>query len=128
MTSQKISKNEKILYIPDKLSISQIHKLVFKKCLEAYGPEDGNDFNCLAYFMTIDNYNSSSQFKPYYDYLPLINNSDFIFDFTSKHETFSLFSRPKVLSPPIPLFNVINSGSFSFNSDVTLLIAASLVN
>ena len=84
MTSQKISKNEKILYIPDKLSISQIHKLVFKKCFEAYGPEDGNDFNCLAYFMTIDNYNSSSLFKPYYDYLPLINNSDFIFDFTPK--------------------------------------------
>ena len=84
MTSQKIFKNEKILYIPDKSSISQIHKLVFKKCLEAYDLEEGNDFNCLVYFMTIDKYNSSSFFKPYYDYLPLINKSDFIFDFTQK--------------------------------------------
>ena len=34
--------------------------------------------------MTIDKYNSSSIFKPYYDYLPIVNSSDFITDFTQK--------------------------------------------
>ena len=32
--------------------------------------------------MTIDKYNSSSIFKPYYDYLPKLNISDFVFSFT----------------------------------------------
>ena len=34
--------------------------------------------------MTIDKYNLSSFFKPYYDYLPIINQSDFITDFTEE--------------------------------------------
>mgnify|MGYP002627290609 FL=1 len=84
VTSEKISQNEKIIYIPDKVLISQIHKLVYKKCLEAYGPEDGNDFDCLVYFMTIDKYNSSSFFKPYYDYLPKMNKEDFITNLTKE--------------------------------------------
>ena len=84
ITSQKISKNEKILFIPDKVLLSRIHKLIFTKCLEAYGPEEENDFDCLVYFMTIDKYNTSSFFKPYYDYLPEINESDFIRDFSNE--------------------------------------------
>ena len=84
ITSQNIYKNEKLLYIPDNVSLSQIHKLVFRKCLEAYGPDEGNEFDCLVYFMTIDKYNTSSFFKPYYDYLPQMNKSDFITDFTQK--------------------------------------------
>ena len=84
ITSQKIFQNEKIIYIPDKVLISQIHKLVYKKCLEAYGPEEGNDFDCIVYFMTIDKYNSSSFFKPYYDYLPKMNKEDFITDLTQE--------------------------------------------
>ena len=84
ITSEKIPQNEKIIYIPDKVLISQIHKLVYKKCLEAYGPEEGNDFDCIVYFMTIDKYNSSSFFKPYYDYLPKMNKEDFITDLTQE--------------------------------------------
>jgi hypothetical protein len=34
--------------------------------------------------MTIDKYNTSSFFKPYYDYLPEINESDFIRDFSNE--------------------------------------------
>ena len=84
IAKEKIKKNEKILFIPDKVLISRIHKLVFKQCREAYGMEDGYEYECLVYFMTIDNYNSSSFFKPYYDYLPSFNKSDFIFDFSEK--------------------------------------------
>ena len=36
--------------------------------------------------MTIDKYNSSSIFKPYYDYLPKINISDFVFSFTPQEK------------------------------------------
>ena len=84
ITSEKIFKNEKLLFIPDKVSLSQIHKLIFRKCLEAYGPEEGNEFDCLVYFMTLDKYNSSSFFKPYYDFLPKMNKSDFITDFSEE--------------------------------------------
>lgn len=84
ITSQNLYKNEKLLYIPDNVSLSQIHKLIFRKCLEAYGPDEGNEFDCLVYFMTIDKYNTSSFFKPYYDYLPQMNKSDFITDFTQE--------------------------------------------
>ena len=84
MTSQKIYKSEKLLYIPDKVSLSIIHKLIFRKCLEAYSQEEDSEFDCLVYFMTIDKYNSSSFFKPYYDYLPKLIKSDFITDFSQE--------------------------------------------
>ena len=84
IAKELIKKNEKILFIPDKVLISRIHKSVFKHCRDAYGIEDGYEYDCIVYFMTIDNYNSSSFFKPYYDYLPTFNKSDFIFDFSEK--------------------------------------------
>ena len=80
----KINKNEKLLFIPSKISISKLNEQVNKKCLEVYGFNEDYDYACIVYFMTIDKYNSSSIFKPYYDYLPIVNNSDFITDFTQK--------------------------------------------
>ena len=73
ITKEKIKKGEKILFIPDKVLISKIHKSVFKQCREAYGIGDEYEYDCLVYFMTIDKYNPSSSFKPYYDYLPSFN-------------------------------------------------------
>ena len=86
MTKEKIKKGEKILFIPDKVLISKIHKSVFKRCREAYGIGDEYEYDCLVYFMTIDKYNLSSSFKPYYDYLPSFNRSDFIFDFSEEEK------------------------------------------
>ena len=82
ITNSKVYSNEKLLFIPEKVLISKIHKSVFQKCLEAYGSQEDYDYDCLVYFMTIDKYNLSSNFKPYYDYLPLMNYSDFMIDLT----------------------------------------------
>lgn len=84
IAKEKIKKDEKLLFIPDKVLISQIHKLIFKECRDAYGIEDGFEYDCIVYFMTIDKYIPSSFFKPYYDYLPSFNKSDFILDFTQE--------------------------------------------
>ena len=84
VAKEKIKKEEKILFIPEKVTISRIHKNVFFECRQGYGIEDGFDYDCIVYFMTIDKYNPSSLFKPYYDYLPTFNKSDFIFDFSEE--------------------------------------------
>ena len=84
IAKEKIIKNEKLLFIPDEVLISQVHKNVFKYCRNAYGFEEDLEFDCLVYFMTIDKYNTTSFFKPYYDYLPIFNKSDFLFDFTKE--------------------------------------------
>ena len=62
--------------------ISKYHILVNRICKEAYGFEEEYDYDCIVYFMTIDKYNSSSVFKPYYNYLPKLNKSEFVFSFT----------------------------------------------
>ena len=84
IAKEKIKKNEKILFIPDKVLLSRIHKNVFQTCIEGYGKEEGFEYDCIVYFMTIDKYNEKSIFKPYYDYLPAFNDSEFIFDFTEE--------------------------------------------
>ena len=86
MAKDKIEKDEVLLLIPDNILISKLHKLVFSKCQNAYGSEEDYEYECLVYFMTIDKYNSSSIFKPYYDYLPKINASDFVFSFSEKEK------------------------------------------
>ena len=73
IAKEKIKKDEILLFIHDEILISKLHKLIFSKCQEAYGLEEEYEFECIVYFMTIDKYNSSSIFKPYYDYLPEIN-------------------------------------------------------
>ena len=57
-----------------------------RKCNEAYGLEEDHDYECLVYFMTIDKYNSSSIFKPYYDYLPKIDKNDFVISLTKEEQ------------------------------------------
>ena len=89
LTKEEIKKDEIILFIPETILISKLHREVNKKCFEGYGPAEDHDYDCLVYFMTIDKYNSSSIFKPYYNYLPKIDKSDFIISLTKKEqETF----------------------------------------
>ena len=82
ITKQKIKKDEILLFSPDQILISKYHKSVNDKCVEAYGFEEEYDYDCIVYFMTIDKYNSSSIFKPYYDYLPKLDKREFVFSFT----------------------------------------------
>ena len=84
IAKEKIKKGEKILFIPEKVLISRLHKKVYNSCVDGYGQDDGFEYDCLVYFMTIDKYNPKSIFKPYYDYLPDFNKSDFIFDFSEE--------------------------------------------
>ena len=85
-TKEKIVKNEILLFIPEKVLISKLHVNVNRKCNEAYGLEEDHDYECLVYFMTIDKYNSSSIFKPYYDYLPKIDKNDFVISLTKEEQ------------------------------------------
>ena len=84
ITKQKIKKDEILLFSPDSILISKYHKYVNRKCLEAYGFEEEYDYDCIVYFMTIDKYNSSSVFKPYYNYLPKLDKTEFVFNFTEE--------------------------------------------
>jgi hypothetical protein len=84
MAKENINKNEILLFIPEKILISKLHINVNRKCNEAYGFQEDHDYDCLVYFMTIDKYNSSSMFKPYYDYLPKIDKNDFIIGLTKE--------------------------------------------
>jgi hypothetical protein len=86
LTKEDIQKDETILFIPEKILISKLHVNVNRKCVEAYGfeQEDDHDYECLVYFMTLDKYNSSSMFKPYYDFLPKIDKNDFIISLTKE--------------------------------------------
>ena len=89
ITKEKIKKNEILLFIPDSILISKLHKSILGMCREAYGFDEEYDYDCIVYFMTIDKYNSSSIFKPYYEYLPVINKSEFVFSFSEEEiETF----------------------------------------
>ena len=84
ITKEKIKKDEILLFSPDSILISKFHTSVFQKCREAYGFEEEYDYDCLVYFMTIDKYNSTSKFKPYYDYLPVMDKSEFVFSFSEE--------------------------------------------
>ena len=89
LTKEEIKKDEIILFIPESILISKLHREVNRKCFEGYGPAEDHDYDCLVYFMTIDKYNSSSIFKPYYNYLPKIDKNDFIISLTKEEqETF----------------------------------------
>ena len=84
LAKENINKNEILLFIPEKVLISKLHVNVNRKCNEAYGFQEDHDYDCLVYFLTIDKYNSSSMFKPYYDYLPKIDKNDFIISLTKE--------------------------------------------
>ena len=86
IAKDKIKNGEILLLIPESILISKLHKLIFSKCQNAYGFKEEYEYECIVYFMTIDKYNSSSIFKPYYDYLPKINISDFVFSFSEKEK------------------------------------------
>ena len=86
ITKEPIKKDEILLIIPDEILISKLHKSINPKCIEAYGLIEEYEYECIVYFMTIDKYNSSSVFKPYYDYLPKINISEFVFSFDEEEK------------------------------------------
>ena len=82
IAKEKINKNEILLFIPHKTTISKLNNLVISKCREAYGFDENFDYACIVYFMTLDKYNLSSIFQPYYNYLPKFNKADFITNFS----------------------------------------------
>ena len=84
ISKEKIKKNEILLFIPEKITISKLNTLINPKCVEAYGFDEDYDYACIIYYMTIDKYNTSSIFQPYYNYLPKFNKTDFITDFTEQ--------------------------------------------
>ena len=86
ITKEKIKKDEILLIIPDEILISKLHKSINSICIEAYGLIEEYEYECVVYFMTIDKYNSSSIFKPYYNYLPKINISDFVLSFNEEEK------------------------------------------
>ena len=86
ITTDKIKKDEVLLFSPDIILISKLHKYVFRKCQEAYGFEEEYDYDCIVYFMTIDKYNSTTMFRPYYNYLPTLDKSEFVFSFSEEEK------------------------------------------
>ena len=43
ITKEKIKNNEILLYIPDQILISKLHKLIHSKCQDAYGINEENE-------------------------------------------------------------------------------------
>ena len=83
---EKIEKNELISYIPEKVIISSINFLINPLCRKAYGLNHNSDLDCIALFLTLDRINSTSFFKPYYDYLPEFNIKDFPSEFPKEEQ------------------------------------------
>jgi hypothetical protein len=70
LSNNTISKNELISFIPEKIILSSINPLLNSICRRAYGLYHSSDLECITFFMTLDKFNKTSFFKPYYDYLP----------------------------------------------------------
>ena len=95
LTKEKIFQKEEILFIPDKVTISTLNNIVFKKCKKDFTEylsfatkEEASsfDFDCLVYFITIDKANNQSTFRNYYNYLPKISKSDYILFFNEEEK------------------------------------------
>ena len=70
LSNKTLSKNELISFIPEKIILSSINPLLNSICRRAYGLYHSSDLECITFFMTLDKFNKTSFFKPYYDYLP----------------------------------------------------------
>ena len=70
ITKERIEKKEEILFVPNDIIISVLHKSVSPICRSKLGYSDDNDFNCLVLFMLFDMFDHHSFFKPYYNYMP----------------------------------------------------------
>ena len=70
LSNKTISKNELISFIPERIILSSINPLLNSICRRAYGLYHSSDLECITFFMTLDKFNKTSFFKPYYDYLP----------------------------------------------------------
>lgn len=68
MKKEIIKQNEEILFIPNDISISIVNKRISTICRKIFGYVDGNDFNCVVYYMLIDKFNKKS-------FLRLITNT-----------------------------------------------------
>ena len=93
ITKENIEKNEEILFIPNKLTISTLNNIVldicnigFKDFISYASKEEKSsyDFDCLVYFLTIDMNNNNSFFKDFYNYFPEISKNDFSLYFTKE--------------------------------------------
>lgn len=93
ITKENIEKNEEILFIPNKLTISTLNNIVldicnigFKDFISYASKEEKSsyDFDCLVYFLTIDMNNNNSFFKDFYNYFPEISKNDFSLYFSKE--------------------------------------------
>ena len=97
LTKEKIYQKEEILFIPDKVTISNLNGVVFEKCKKDFKEylsfaskeeKSSFDFDCLVYFLTIDKGNNQSNFKHYYNYLPTISKLDYILFFDEEEKNY----------------------------------------
>ena len=95
ITSDKIKEKEIILFIPDKVTISTLNKIVLERCKKDFSDflsfaekeeKASFDYDCLVYFLTIDMENKNSFFRPYYDYLPEISKSEYPIYFSEEEK------------------------------------------
>ena len=93
LTKEKIYQKEKILFIPNQLTISPLHNIVLEKCQKDFKEyyscatkeeKSSFDYDCLVYFLTTDIDNKQSFYKDYYNYLPKISKLDFILYFNEE--------------------------------------------
>ena len=81
IAKEKISKDELISFIPEKIILSSINPFLNEICRHAYGLYHTSDLECITLFMTFDKFNNNSFFKPYYDYLPKLDLKNFPSEF-----------------------------------------------
>ena len=60
ITKERIEKKEEILFVPNDIIISVLHKSVSPICRSKLGYSDDNDFNCLVLFMLFDMFDHHS--------------------------------------------------------------------
>ena len=84
LSNKTISKNELISFIPEKIILSSINPLLNSICRRAYGLYHSSDLECITFFMTLDKFNKTSFFKPYYDYLPKFDMGEAPTSFSEK--------------------------------------------
>ena len=92
ITKEKISKKEEILFVPNNICISYVHSLVNPLCRPIGWYEDPETlFDCITYFIAVDQYNKKSFFSPYYNYLPDLDPEYYIVGFPKAPENQKLF-------------------------------------
>ena len=95
ITTDKIKEKEEILFIPDKITISTLNKIVLDRWKEDFRDflsfaekeeKSSFDYDCLVYFLTVDMDNKNSFFRHYYDYLPEVSKLEYPIYFSEEEK------------------------------------------